>query len=87
MNFLKMYCETSQIYRTASIKETFFLLVVLEEKSYYNNFQEYDFLRDLKIQLFSSLQRSSGEKGGNFKSRKESCFTLIKGTHYIYKVQ
>ena len=35
-------------------------------KKYLNNFQEHDFLQDLKIPPFSSLLRSSREKGGNF---------------------
>ena len=45
----------------------------LEGKIYKNNFQEHDLLQDLKIPPFSSLLRSTGEKGGNFKYRKESC--------------
>ena len=48
------------------------LCALLEWKRTLKNFQEHDFLRYLKFVPFSSLLRSSWEKGANFKFRKKS---------------
>ena len=53
------------------------LLFDLEGKQYSNNFQEHDCLRYLKVPHFSSLLRSTGEKGGNFKYHKKSCYLKL----------
>ena len=45
------------------------------------NFQEHEFLRDSKVPPFFPL-RSSGEKGGNFESRKK--IVLLKVCSYIF---
>ena len=43
------------------------------KKTHYNNFTEHDFLRDLKIPLFSPVLSSREEKGENFKYREKNC--------------
>ena len=55
MKKMELQCACENLVKTSLP----FFAVLLEEKKYWNNFQEQDFLRDLEIPPFSSLLRST----------------------------